>query len=386
MYDVVVIGGGPVGSHVAYKLAGMGHRVVVVEQKKRLGEPVCCTGIIGRECVSSFAIDENVILRWVNSARLFSPSGRSVGMWRQEPFAAIVDRAAFDLALAIRAQHKGAEYVLDSSVTDVEFGDDRVRVQAVRQGKEASFEARAVVIATGFSSRLVEKLKLGKVTDFVMGAQAEVEVTGVNEVEVYFNQEIAPGFFAWLAPTSPQRALVGLALYHSSGLYFRKLISWLVAQGKIASIEAKPCFRAIPIKPLAKTYGERLVIVGDAAGQVKPTTGGGIYYGLLCADVAAENLHLALEDNDLSARRLANYQRMWRRKLGRELRIDYYARKFYQRLSDSQIDRVFDIIKSHHIDEALLQTDSFFDWHGKAVLKLLGHRAISKVANVMKSL
>ena len=74
MYDVVVAGGGPIGSHVAYKLAGMGHKVAVLEKKGRVGEDVCCTGIIGQECVSSFEI-KDAILRRVNSAKLFSPSG-----------------------------------------------------------------------------------------------------------------------------------------------------------------------------------------------------------------------------------------------------------------------------------------------------------------------
>ena len=72
---MVVIGGGPIGSRVAYQLAGMGYGVAVVEQKEGLGGAVCCTGIISRECVDSFAIDESIIFRWVNSARLFSPSG-----------------------------------------------------------------------------------------------------------------------------------------------------------------------------------------------------------------------------------------------------------------------------------------------------------------------
>ena len=84
MYDVLVIGGGPVGSYVAYKLAEMGYGVVVVEQKKRLGEQVCCTGIIGQECVSSFAVDDNVILRRVNSAKLFSPSGKWLRLRREQ--------------------------------------------------------------------------------------------------------------------------------------------------------------------------------------------------------------------------------------------------------------------------------------------------------------
>ena len=386
MYDVVVIGGGPVGSYVAYKLAGMGYGVAVVERKERLGEPVCCTGIISQECVSSFAIDDSVILRWVNSARLFSPSGRSLSWLGQgKTQACVVDRAAFDAAMVSRAQGERVEYVLNSLVRGIDVGDNRVIIEATHQGEGLNFEARAVVIATGFGSRLSEELGLGKVGDFVIGAQAVVENRGVDEVEVYFGQEIAPAFFAWLVPTSSQRALAGLLSRRNPELYLRKLISSLQAQGKVASVEAEPCYRGIPIKPLPRTYGNRLVVVGDAAGQVKPTTGGGIYFGLLCADIAANNLHRALESDDLSAKSLASYERGWKKKLGQELRIGYWARKFYGRLSDRQIDRIFDIMESTNIDEALLKAGDFsFDWHGKALLKLLGQTAVSKAIGVMK--
>ena len=386
MYDVAVIGGGPAGSQAAYKLASMGYGVVVVEQKERLGEPVCCTGIIGQECVSSFAIDESVIFRWVNSAQVFSPSGKRLSLWRPEPQACIVDRAAFNAALARRAQGKGVEYVLNSPVMGIEVKDDRVRIKADYPGGGSNlFEARAVVIATGFGSKVVEGLGLGKVGDFVMGAQAEVEATGVDEVEVYLGRDIAPGFFAWLVPTSPQRALAGLLSRRSPGLYLRKLLSSLSAQGKIASAEAELSYGWIPLKPLARTYGDRLMVVGSAAGQVKPTSGGGIYYGLLCADMAANNLHRALKSDALSAKNLANYEKEWKRKLGRELRTGYWARKFYEILSDRQVDRIFDIIKSNGVDEALLQADDLsFDWHGRVVLRLLGHQALSKAIKAMR--
>ena len=377
MYDVAVIGGGPVGSYVAYRLAEVGYGVVVLEQHKRLGEQVCCTGIIGQECVSSFAVEDNVILRQANSARLFSPSEKLLRVWREEPQAYIIDRAAFDVAMARRAQDKGAEYILNSLVRDIEVGGDRVRVEATCREERLNFEARVAVIATGFGSRLPEQLGLGKVGDFVTGAQAEVETNGIEEVEVYFGQEIAPGFFAWLVPTSPQRARVGLLSRHSSRLYLRKLLPSLLAQGKIASAEAELSYGGIPLKPLARTHGERVVVVGDAAGQVKPTTGGGIYYGLLCAQIAANNLQRALQADDLSLRSLAGYEREWRKKLGRELRISYWARKFYERLSDKQIDRMFDIIKSNGIDEALLKAqDLSFDWHSQVVLRLIRHRAL----------
>lgn len=385
LYDAVVIGGGPVGSYVAYKLAGVGYGVVVLEQKERLGEQVCCTGIIGRECVSSFAIDDSVILRQANSARLFPPSGRWLRLWREETQACIIDRAAFDVAMGSQAQDAGGEYVLNSLVRDIEVRDSRVRVEAAHQGERLNFEARAVIIATGFGSPLAERLGLGKVSDFVIGAQAEVKTIGVDEVEVYLNQEIAPGFFAWLVPTSPQTARVGLLSRRSPGLYLRRLMLSLMAQGKIVSAEAELSYGGIPLKPPARTYSERLVVVGAAAGQVKPTTGGGIYYGLLCADIAANKLHRALKSDDLSARALASYEREWRRKLGRELKIAYWARKFYEHLSDQQIDRLFDIIKSNGIDEALLEAkDLSFDWHGEAVLRLIGHRAVAKAIEMMK--
>jgi digeranylgeranylglycerophospholipid reductase len=385
LYDVLVVGGGPIGSHVAYKLAGMGYGVVVLERKEKLGEQVCCTGIISQECVDSFAIDNNVILRQVNSARLFPPSGRLLRLWRQETQACIVDRAAFDVAVANRAQDKGAEYILNSLVRDIERKDDTVNVEAIRLGETLNFEARAVVVATGFGSKLTKRLGLGKSRDFVMGAQAEVVTNGVDEVEVFFGQETAPGFFAWLVPTSQQRALVGLLSRRCPELYLKKFMSDLLAEKKIASTEAELSYGGIPLKPLAKTYSQRLIVVGDAAGQVKPTTGGGIYYGLLCADIAANTLNRALQNDDLSAKGLASYERQWRRKLRQELKIGYYARKFYERLSDRHINRIFDIIISNGIHNTLLKAEDLsFDWQGKAVLRLMKHSAISKALEMMK--
>ena len=385
MYDVIVIGGGLMGSYVAYKLAGMGYGVVVLEQYEQLGERVCCTGIVSQECMRSFAVDESVVLREVNSARLFSPSGKLLRLWREKTQASIIDRAAFDRAMASRAQDKGAEYRLGSLATDLEVGNNSVTVKANCQGERADLEARVVVIATGLSPGFTEGLGLGKVGDFAIGTQAEVEASGVDEVEVYFGQEIAPGFFAWLVPTSPQRALVGLLVRRNPGLYMKKLMLSLLSQGKIVSAEVEPIYGRIPLKPLPRTCGERLIVVGDAAGLVKPTTGGGVYFGLLSAEMAADTLHRGLTNNALSARDLADYERRWKRKLRRELEIDYYARKFYERLSDQQIDRIFDIIKSHGIDEALLKAkDLSFDWHSRAVLRLMGHRAVSRALEVMK--
>ncbi len=386
MYDAIVIGGGPAGSRVAYQLAGMGDGVVVLEQKARLDEPVCCTGIISRECVDAFGIDPSVIFRWANSARVCAPSGKVLNLERPERQACIVDRSAFNLSLARQAQAQGAEYLLNSRATAIKVGSDRVTVEAANgDGVTNILEARAVVITNGFGSNLVKGLGLGKAGDFVMGAQAEVTTTGIDEVEVYFGQEIAPGFFAWLAPTSPGKALVGLLSRRSPGLYLKKLLASLLAEGKIASSEVEACYGGIPLNPLARTYGDRVMVVGTAAGQVKPTTGGGIYYGLLCADMAASNLHRALQSDVLTAKNLANYQKEWKKKLGQELKIGYWARRFYEALSDSQIEGIVNIVKSDGIADTLLKNEDLsFDWHGQVVLRLVGHQALSRAMAAMK--
>ena len=382
---MIVIGAGPVGSYLAYKLSDMGCDVAVLERGERLGEKVCCTGIIGQECVSSFPVDGNVILRWANSARLFPPSGKPIRLWRKGNQACIIDRPAFDLAMASKARSRGARYILNSPVWNIEVREDEVIVNVSQSGQRVTLKARAAVIAAGFGSGLTEKLGLGKSRDFVMGAQTEVLLSDIDEVEVYFGREVAPGFFAWLVPTVPGKALVGLLSRHSPGLYLKKLLTCLLAEGKIASADGKLDYGGVPLKPLSRTYAERLIVVGDAAGQVKPTTGGGIYYGLLCADIAANILEDALESNDLSAKNLSRYQRGWKKKLGRELRVGYWARKFYERLSDGQINRLFGIIESAGIDKALLEAEDLsFDWHSEIVLRLLGHQALARAMEMAK--
>jgi len=169
-------------------------------------------------------------------------------------------------------------------------------------------------------------------------------------------------------PRTPSRALVGLLSRRGTGLYFRRFLAWLREQGKIVSEGVSPRYRGVSLRPLAKTHGDRLVVVGDAAGQVKPTTGGGIYYGLLCADIAADYLARALRSDKLSARDMAGYEREWRRRLGRELRFGGYARRLYERLDDGQLDRLFDITEHSGLDKTLWnRPDLSFDWHGEMV-------------------
>jgi digeranylgeranylglycerophospholipid reductase len=373
MLDAIVIGGGPAGSRVARQLAAKGHSVLVLEGKAALGNK-CCTGIIGRECVEAFNIDDKVILNKVNSASLFSPSGNRLYVHREEIQACILDRAAFDISMAERAQRAGAEYRFNNRVSGVKIEPDRAIVTLFNRDKTEQIPARCVVAACGYVRGFIGRLGLGTFRDFTYGAQAEVTTISLDEVEVYFG-DIAPGFFAWLVPLTPNLARAGLLSRGKPGDYLKKWLEKLKAQGKIASADVKINSGAIPLKPPNRTYGERLIAVGDTAGQVKPTSGGGIYYGLLCADIAADTLHQALAEDNLSAKRLSLYEKAWHLKLWREMRTGYRARKFFEGLSSNRINGLFKIAKAFGIEKAIYKAGGVsFDWHGQTMKQIIKYR------------
>jgi len=373
-YDVIVVGAGPAGSYIAYELASSGHAVAVFEQKGASGLNACCTGIISTECLQSLDVGKDLILTEVRSAEFYSPSGRCLEFRTENIQAYVVDRLSLDKALTSKAQSKKAQYFFSSPVIDILPGKDSIKVEALCSGTKEIFSARAVVLANGFTPRLPRKLGLGRIKPFLIGAQAEIEATNIHEFQVYFGQRIAPGGFAWLVPISCGKAYVGLLASSQAKLCLQKFLDSLFSQGRITSRNAEIGQRAVPMGTLARSYGDRLLVVGDAAGQVKPTTGGGIWFGHLGARIAAGVLGEALRSDNLTADELSLYQKQWKAKMGRELSRGYRARWAYARLNDGQIERVFDALDSNGTTGALLSSDNFsFDWHSRLILAVLRH-------------
>jgi digeranylgeranylglycerophospholipid reductase len=371
-YDVIVVGAGPAGSYIAYELASLGHNVAVFEEKSASGLNVCCTGIISTECFQSLGLGTDAILTKVTSVKFFSPSGRCLRLQTENAQAYVVNRLLLDKALASKAQSRGAQYFFSSPVTDIIPGKDGIQAETLCSGAREIFSARAVVLANGFRPKLPRKLGLGKIKSFLVGAQTEIEAKNVDEFEVYFGQEIAPGAFAWLVPTSTNKAYVGLLATSQAKLHLQKLLNNLSGQGRVASREAEIEQKAIPVGTLARSYGDRVLVVGDAAGQVKPTTGGGIYFGHLGAKIAAEVLDEALSSDNLTAGQLSRYQKQWKAKMGKELSRGYWARWAYTKLSDRQIEGIFNVLDSSGMAEALLNSGKFsFDWHSRLIMAVL---------------
>jgi digeranylgeranylglycerophospholipid reductase len=379
LYDAIVVGAGPVGNHIAGELARQGHRIAVLEQHDAIGKKAACTGIVGRECVERFPVARQAVAREARGARFYSPSSASFTLQRDSAQAYILDRQAFDEAMAANARTLGAEYVLSTKVKTIALGSDAARIEAENSGQASHFESKVIVVATGFGSGLPDGLGFGRVGDFVMGAQAEVE-TSVDMVEVYLGSQFSPGFFAWLVPTHKGRALAGLMARRDTRAHMEGFLRHLKDQGKIPSRRAPFKFGGIPLKPLRHTSGNRVIVVGDSAGQVKPTTGGGIYYGLLCAGIAVDVLDRAMAGGDFSARALSEYEKRWKKLLARELRIGRWARRAFERLSDRRMERLFRVVQDSGATESLLNAPDFsFDWHSRLILRALwrfGPRAV----------
>jgi digeranylgeranylglycerophospholipid reductase len=371
-YDVIVVGAGPAGSYIAYELASSGHDVAVFEEKSAPGLNVCCTGIISTECFQSLDLGMDGILTGVNSAKFFSPSGRCLRLQTKNVQAYVVNRFLLDKAIASKAQSQGARYFFSCPVIDIVPGKDNLQAVTLHSGASETFSARAVVLANGFKPKLPRKLGLGTIKKFLVGAQAEIEAKNVDELEVYFSQEIAPGAFAWLVPIAPDKAYVGLLATSQARLHLQEFLSNLFNQGRVTSREVQIEQKAVPLGNLDHSYGDRVLVIGDAAGQVKPTTGGGIYFGHLGAKIAAGVLDEALNSDNLTTSHLSRYQKQCKAKMGKELSRGYRARWAYTKLSDRQIEGIFSALDSSGMAEALINSSDFsFDWHSKLIWTVL---------------
>jgi len=377
--DVIVVGAGPAGNNAALTLASKGYGVTVIDSRENIGDKLC-TGLVGEECFRRYPIDPSLVYREINSASIVAPSSEGVRFETPRPVARVVNRVAYVASFAERAKEAGAQYLLGPRVSQVEQQKDRVSVVT----NDGTLEARALVLAAGFGSQLNRQLGLGEASDYVVGVQALVETEGLDEVEVYVGRNVAPGFFAWLVPTQPGYALAGLLVRKDAPERFAQFISARKAEGKIKGSVSKATCWGIPLRPLRKTYSDRVLVVGDAAGQVKPTTGGGIFYSLMASEFASKALDEALQEDRLSANRLSSYQREWKGLLSKELEVGYSARRLFEYLGDSHISSLIQqASKNGFVAELANSPEVSFDWHSSMIGKIMGHPTLGGVLKMV---
>lgn len=370
-HDVVVIGGGPSGLYAARLLAEQGLDVVVLEKKSNFGDNAICTGIIGRETFAEFDLSAGSVTGNIQSVRMVSPSGQAIVYTHPTPFAAIVDRRSFDRDMARKALIAGVDIEMGVVARHLEIGADKVTILSEGQNKNPRrWTARLAVLATGNEKRLHEQAGLLPPRKSVFGTQAEVSVAAQVETSIYVGKSIAPGGFGWIVPAGPGRAKVGLLTNHDPRPAFGRFFNAISRAVGSAALPGQLGIKPIVQGMASRTVADRALALGEAAGQVKTTTGGGIYYGLLGARLAAETILRAYASGDFRAGALGEYERRWKSALRMEIAVGFWARKIYAWLSEAQVESLFGLAQTDGIIP-LIQKEGKFDWQSGLIIDLI---------------
>jgi geranylgeranyl reductase family protein len=373
MRDVAIVGGGPGGLHAAALLARAGLDVVVYEEHPSTGTPVHCTGVLAADAFDEFGLDRSSILNPLTTARFFSPGAQSFSYTPSRIEAVAVDRLVFDQRLFDTARESGAAIALGHRVEDVSVDDDGVRLR-FKEGGETS--ARTCVLACGANYSFQRRLGLGMPSMYLQSAQLELPAGLVGDVEVHFGRDIAPNGFAWLVPVrrgDSWFARVGLMCERDSGAYFKRFLDRASASWQLDTEGiAEPRQKLLPLAPIERTSMDRLLVVGDAAGIVKATTGGGIYYAVLTATLAASAIQHAFKRRAFDGATLARYDRAWKRRLGPEILAQQQLREFAHQLGDPDIEAFFELARTDGVMPIVRQT-ARFNQHRTLILALLRH-------------
>lgn len=349
-YEVIVVGAGPVGSTAARYAAKNGARVLMIEDHASIGSPVSCTGLLSTRAVAECDVrpSDDFVLNQVRGAFVHSMNGTCLPIDGRETKAYVVSRKNFDRKLAAMALESGVDLKLNTRAIGLESRDGVQRLSVMEEGNMRNIEAKVVIGADGVRSSIARMAGLGQVKKILPGIEIEAPYKSPDAefVELFVGSQ-APGFFGWAVPLDQNIARIGLAIdsrsSENASVHLERLLKNNThIASRYGGGQLDLVVGGIPLGPLNRTYAEGTLIVGDAAGQVKPTSGGGIYTGAACARIAGEVAARAALENDNSAQRLSEYDRRWRAQLGRELDIGMRVHNFIGGLGDTGMDELID--------------------------------------------
>ena len=369
-YDVIIAGGSISGLMSAREIAKKGHSVLVLEEGFEIGTPDHCGGLVSKSGLDELGIEptQKTFDSTINSALIYAPSGKSIEINSKKQKVIVVNRRELDKQVALQAEQSGAEIRVKTG-----FKEKTKRGIKTTNGE---IDCKILVDCRGVSA-LINNKRDG----ILLSAQYEIYANWIKDgqVEVYFDNVKYPGFFAWIIPSGNGVGKVGIAGREIN--VSNAMEQFLKNKGNYSTI--RKIFAPIWIKgPIKNFVSENIVIAGDAAGQSKPTTAGGIYScglgGLFAGNAIAEYL----ESNERS--QLKKYQKNWRDKFGREFEKQSLARKILERVDNKTIDVVFDSITPEITNEISNKDD--FDFHATSIVKLLGMRkSLNAAQNIMSA-
>lgn len=370
-YDVVVAGGSVSGLFAAREAAAGGLSVAVLEEDAEIGTPEHCGGLVSIAGLRNLglvpdasAIENAKIAR----ARVLSPgNGFEISAERQKVM--VLDRRALDKQIAFQAQKLGAEIKVKCAMRSFAKGDRGFLVKT----SEGDLDCRYFIDARGVAS-IIGRNREG----VLQSAQYEVYAPWIERdtIEVAFDSQRYPGFFAWIIPTAQGSGKVGVA---GRGINAASILqSYIDSKGKCSIV--RKVYAPIWVNgPIENFVSDGAVVVGDAAGQSKPTTAGGIYTCGMGGVLAGRAIVEASKENDDGM--LERYQKDWLSMFGSEFEKMLLARKLLERLDNKAIDELFSAVPPEKLEEASASGD--FDFHSAALAKILGAKSAARMAKAL---
>ena len=368
--DVLIVGGGPAGLYAGLRFARDGFQALVCEEHAVIGDPVHCTGVLAAESFDELDLPREATINTLTAAKFVSPSGLIVTYTPRSPLAAVIDRPAFDRVLAARAVAAGAEVRTAVRVSHIEIAAGGIGAQV----GDSWIRARLLVLACGANYAWQRRFGLGLPRLYLHTAQRELPAVPVGHVEVHFGRTVAPDGFAWAVPVARPdgpHVRVGVMTSHDAPAYYARAVSRFAERWGIADV-APPRQKILPLGAIERTYSDRLLVIGDAAGLVKPTTGGGIHYGIVSARLAARVGAEALRRDPLDAASLAAYEHAWRAELAEEFGAQHAMRSIVTRFTDREIDSLFDLARTDGI-MPIVRSTAMFNRHRDLIRALFKH-------------
>ncbi|MGD1834705.1 MAG: geranylgeranyl reductase family protein [Nitrososphaeraceae archaeon] len=370
-YDVVVAGGSVSGLLAAREIASSGYEVIVLEEDYEIGTPEHCGGLVSIKALKDLGIipSSKSIICNVNEAKIMSASN-SFDISAVNENIVVLDRRDFDKQLAFQAQKEGAEIVTKYRVTSSQRKDSKYLVKS----NQSDFLCDIFIDARGISS-IIQQNRIG----VLQSAQYEIYADWLNnnQIIVQFDTSKYPDFFAWVIPMSNGKAKIGVA--------GRKINSVKVLEDFIKTLGDKySIIRKIyaPIwigGPLKKFIFDKTVVVGDAAGQTKPTTAGGIYSCGMGGILAGKSISRYLDTCDIT--NLYIYENDWNSIFQKEFNKMLFFRKMLSRLDNTSLDKIFSVVSES--DLSTISKNASFDFHSLAISKILGAKGIIKILNTL---
>jgi len=338
-FDVLVVGGGPAGAVTARIAANSGARVLLVEKRSTLEEPAACAGLVSPRTLPVLGASSACVLRGHRRVSFHAPGGPTLSFCATTDRAVVVDRSRLETELLALAGDAGVVVRLGAAAASWQGGVLRFTTAL---GEEAA-TGRVLVGADGPDSAVAAWAGLGPRLRPLRAAQAEVVAPESGEIDVFVGRDVAPGFFAWSIPAQRDRLRVGVAVPAPAdpALYLDRLLAARFAGCAIASRVEAPIPAPDPERAIAR---DDVLLVGDAAGHVKPLSGGGLYFGGLCARLAGRAAASAARAPETRAASLREYEEGCRTLLGPETRFGERAAGLRDALEDADWDSVFTLL------------------------------------------